>query len=567
MAVQAMGTTTASREMLAGFVATLQAEGMSPRHREAHRCAVDRLAEYMRPRGAADATSGDVRGFLAYLGELGVSQQSQGVYRDVLSRWLDYLTAIGAQTGLDHAIEASSEAEVTSVAPDDEAAIVTGVMRLDEASNPDHEQTWPLLRGAQAPGQAPGRAPDREGSVAAIPEPRFSAFEPLTVPAMATSAFAEVEPGGWVAPADAPATTGLHDIEEDWLAGPVASATVSTANPALSAFAPPPLPAQQFALTEAGHAGLAEDPFAAPAAPFEPPAAAVRRHVLARPLPPDLPSMPPIGGARPKAVPGGFDPGIPSVPLASAPDYRDGDVTSQGNAPVRETDAQRSQARAAATRRLALDDTSPAWGLKHRGVERSDLGLAAIRDMALGGKVGPEAMIRRPGGEWMRAGHFAPLKAIFHDQAEMLTATNRTQAASAPGRLATGVRAWAGAGVGALAGGFAWWLVTILAGSEVSPVALPCGVLAGASVAMLGGGRAPSRTRTVAACVGTAAGVLLGRYLVYVTIVSGINAVHAADVSGLGGFLVSSLGSSAGLWTLGGIGLGGLVARLLGRRA
>ena len=43
-----------------------------------------RSAEYMKPRVTSSATPVDLRSFLAYLGELGVSQQSQGVYNAVL---------------------------------------------------------------------------------------------------------------------------------------------------------------------------------------------------------------------------------------------------------------------------------------------------------------------------------------------------------------------------------------------------------------------------------------------------------------------------------------------------
>ena len=96
-----MVTQASSTGSVAEWLAALESEGMSQKNREAHRMAVARLVEFMAPRDVSDAAAGDVRAFLAYLGQLGVSPHSQGVYRTILLKWLGHVAQARARAAED----------------------------------------------------------------------------------------------------------------------------------------------------------------------------------------------------------------------------------------------------------------------------------------------------------------------------------------------------------------------------------------------------------------------------------------------------------------------------------
>ncbi len=130
--------------LLEEWAQALRAEGMSARNCAAHRVGVDRLAEFMGERGVETATAADVKAFLAYLGQLGVSPQSQGVYGAVLGRWVEHVAR--ASRAAAAAPEASPAAEdVLDIAIEPvEFEPVEAPFDADALSADQADATWPL---------------------------------------------------------------------------------------------------------------------------------------------------------------------------------------------------------------------------------------------------------------------------------------------------------------------------------------------------------------------------------------------------------------------------------------
>jgi hypothetical protein len=169
------------------------------------------------------------------------------------------------------------------------------------------------------------------------------------------------------------------------------------------------------------------------------------------------------------------------------------------------------------------DDTLEGWCLRTGHGERRDLSLAEIRNMALAGTITARTMVKRPGGDWMAAGQFAPLRAVFASLADNPRPASREREAShrdpLPPFLALTL-AWGGALGGCIIAALGWWLGAIVAGQELAPLAALGGLFGGFAASWLS--RLEGRPTAVAGAVAGALSVIAGRYLVFETLRSGV---------------------------------------------
>ena len=604
MATQAAAPQTGTN-VLGEWLALLDKEGVTARNRDAHRMGVERFAEYMKPRLAEEATASDVRGFLGYLGELGVSEQSQGVYRQILDRWVAYAmrarrqnataeAAVNALTGMLEAespVEAEAEAEPeieieveidppapepiveVFVAPEREPeADATMVFEAGEAmpltampvtpmphdepiTEAQADSTWPFAhaRPAAPAGSATlaaafDRASAGEGPIAAVTidfasdAPGAASDDTFLLTPAAFVAEPACEPFAAPQQSEIPATPETNEMpapSDGFTFGPSEPAPAAPPSSAFGGFSfqsTDEPPASLFATpTPAATFGDSESTFASPDPAADPDA------TPARPIP--------------AAVPLGF-PAQRAVPQrdAATGDHVMGDagpsIALGGATPALRKaaeDTARAAAHAASMPATELKAKVQGWGLRANGSERNDLDLTQIRNLVATGAITPQTLIRRPGGEWMRAGEYHPLRSVFQ-QAYLDASQGGPRPTTRPvDPLAhPAAMAWLGAVLGAVAGAGAWWLVAVIAGAEVLPMALLVAVLSGGLAAWLG--RGESFTGIGASAVATLGAMIVGRAAVYQTLKSGVIGGPNAGPADPFVFLAASATASSITW-------------------
>jgi hypothetical protein len=193
-------------------------------------------------------------------------------------------------------------------------------------------------------------------------------------------------------------------------------------------------------------------------------------------------------------------------------------------------------------RRLAAVPAMPEkWGLKKGAFTREDLDLGAIRGMVRAGDVTADDLIRRPGGEWMRAGDFGPLRASF--QPEAPTATMRAarveprpggarRSGGSPLRLGAAVLA------GSFLAGVAWWLVALTADAEVPFVAAAGGIATGLLARRVVGS---GPRAAIGGALGSPLSVLWGKYLIVKMVQSGVASGGLAGATSLASALTTGM--------------------------
>lgn len=211
------------------------------------------------------------------------------------------------------------------------------------------------------------------------------------------------------------------------------------------------------------------------------------------------------------------------------------------------------------------------WGVRQGRVERKDLSLSEIRNMAMSGAITARTMVRRPGGDWMQAGEFFPLRSALIAAAEAARSgtVSRRRGDEQPAPVSRGMRtllAWLGALGGAALASLGWWLGAVVAGRELAPLAALGGLLGGFAASWL------SRSEgKVAGIPGAAAGlmtVVLGRYLVFATLSTGAIAFEGAHgPPGFIAFVSQGLTLTLGLSLLASTLLGYLMGSLDAGRA
>ena len=107
--------------------------------------------------------------------------------------------------------------------------------------------------------------------------------------------------------------------------------------------------------------------------------------------------------------------------------------------------------------------------------------------------------------------------------------------------------AWLGALLGAGAGAGAWWLVAVIAGSEILPMAVLVGILSGSVSAWMA--RGESLSSIGASAVATLGAMIVGRIAVFQTLSSGVMGdPSATKVDPLVFLSMSASGSSLAWW-------------------
>jgi hypothetical protein len=258
-------------------------------------------------------------------------------------------------------------------------------------------------------------------------------------------------------------------------------------------------------------------------------------------------------------------PGVKSIALVSAMGTEAAEVTSLGG-----DDSWAGGAGRPAV--PVVEESLQGWGVRTGRVERKDLSLSEVRNMAASGEVTARTMVRRPGGDWMQAGEFYPLRAALiaaSEAARAGTTVSRQRSELQTAMMSPGVRvllAWVGSVGGAAIASLGWWLGAVVAGREVVPLAVLGGLVGGFAASWL------SRSEgKVTALPGAAAGlvtVLLGRYLVYQTLTSGaISFSNAIEPPSFMAFMTQGLTLGLGLSLLAATLLGLLLATLDAGRA
>lgn len=555
---------SASTGSVAEWLAALESEGMSPKNREAHRMAVARLVEFMAPRDVTDAGPNDVRAFLAYLGQLGVSPHSQGVYRTILLKWLGHVAQARARAAEDlltstvppRGAPVAKEVLVEQQDPGDTAVIATVEPEGDAGAPFEADSTWPLFAPVRrlAEPSPQGMAAAFDGAVSGRPAVAavtidFSA--PVAVdeamlvmddqPEAIVAAPVASEPA-LVAPGPPPPT-----VEPEPPSASTGGWTPFMAEPAPSAFAEAPAPsfgepaaAPSFAAYESS------DPFASPPGATTPegsgegpsarePASAF---AFAAPLPEAAFGAPITAFA---GAPAGAD-ATPARPLAAVSPVvsRTASTTEMEmesgpsialavrSAPAVAREPERKPAAASPS---AAREKLPGWSVRKDGHERHDLDLAQLRNMATTGALQPGTQIRKPGGEWMRAGEYQPLRSVFQQARDHAQVPAEAQRAARGPVAHPNARAVMGAIVGATLGCAAWWLAAVLmGGEELSGLALLIGALTGVGAGLFSRGEC-DRAPLIGALV-TFVSMVAARAAVYETLVSGAIGSPALDVAG-----------------------------------
>lgn len=631
-------TTTQASTLVGEWLALLDRQGVSARNRDAHRMGVERLAEYLGARSVDDATATDLRGFIAYLGELGVSEQSRGVYRQILEKWLQFANeerrrvqvaeaAAAALTGAEPFVmpepaAASAPAPVSvpvsepiaipaavvEAEPDEDCTVVFDVggdpvgapSTEDHVSEEQAESTWPFatpkppghpsMQGLAAAfdGATPAHPPVAPVTIDFAPDssddtyviemeteaPAAPAFT-MPGPLPTTSSFAVAESSPFTAEPAPPSPFGATSFDADAatsFAAPAASsftaeeappaAVVEFPAPGVPAALPPPMPDFGFQAPQAPAQGTGFS--------FESPSGFGSGSVtqVSGPESADATPVRPLQPAQPMAMPSAsrreapvrneagehvMGEGVTSIPFAGA-------AIGVG-APAKKA---AEPAKGGASAGIAeLKGKVQAWGLRQNGTERNDLDLSQIRNMAATGALTPSSIIRKPGGEWMKAGEYQPLRSVFQHAKLMASGQVQPEAPPVRGPLAHPVAmAWLGAIIGAAAGAGAWWFAAVVAGAEVLPMALVVGVLSGALASWLG--RGESYTALGASAVATIGAMCVGRTAVYQTLKSGVIGSGGTESSDPLAFLaLSATGASLTWWgiavalaiAVGGVGL------------
>jgi hypothetical protein len=589
MSTQAAAPTTST--VLGEWLALLDREGVSARNRDAHRMGVERFAEYLRPRGPEEAAASDVRGFLAYLGELGVSEQSQSVYRLILDKWVMF-----AMRERQRSEAASAAAEALSCEP-------IGLPADEPLTEAQAESTWPFAMPRPAapvpagtfatafeaqPGAAAPVAPLTIDFAAAPGSAVVSASAPVSAVAFAPVSVSSVVAEPELEPEPAPIVSVAFD-DEPASTTMVFDAPVAVAfdHPVAVATEPPVAPAPEapsafggFAFGEApaaptsapaasAFAGFGSSSFgsfgAPPAQPedsettfMSPDPAEDADKTPARPFaaasadPPALVTPPPAASTRPvrDATTGDHVMGgdVASIPLGGS--HAAKPVSKSAPTPVPADTA------------FEAKQKLQGWGMRTNGTERNDLDLTQIRNLAATGALGAMTLIRKPGGEWMKAGDYQPLRSVFQ-QGKLDASFGGPRPPMRPDPLAhPALMAWLGAGLGAAVGAVAWWVVAVCAGSEILPLALLVAALSGGVSAWLG--RGESWTAIGASAVATLGAMVVGRAAVYQTMKSGVISASSQGVDPLAFLAQSATGHALTWWgiavalaaVLGGVGVG-----------
>jgi hypothetical protein len=546
MSTPALTSPSTTTHVLGSFLERLGADGASEKNRRAHECAVQRLGEFLRPRPVEHATSGDLRAFLSYLGELGVSKQSQEVYRSVLDRWIAFCATMAP------ALAPMEVPEPIDVVAEPMAHVqdMASVVAQDDAITPVQvESTWPFGGAASSAGRA-----TRAGGFAASFDAAIASAPPSAQPA----------PTAWPAPPPAPASMEpaveppppMSDPEATWCVEPASDAFGSAASqPGPPAEAPWNAPLATLAPSVRSADGTHE-PMS-----FGVPAAAPEREALAPAAAfgasPAMPATTTMGVREIEMGRLGIMGSEEVIPIAAAPAKKPARDVDQHDAFSGERlDASPGPRTRRAPAAKPREEASPQWTARLSGGDKQ-IEMTALRNMVLRGEVGPKTAIRRDGGEWMRAGDYAPLKGSFTAVAQGTERVELPVRPSGPIRFAV-ARAFVGASLGMVIACMVGWMTAVILGHEVNwsmAVAAPLvGLVTCATCRSASGWCVPL------AGVASLVGMFAGRICVHETLAAGLTRVDPSAVPDIGTFLVSGITGGAALSWMGAVGLACAVA-------